>query len=68
MSYNNNNFTWDPASAGRKFWNDSTVTIGVPGVVSIEKNTPPHDPNKDAYRNCSKCGKHYNYHKNGKCP
>lgn len=62
-----NNFSWDPSSAGRKLFHDSSITIGVPGVVSIEKQTPPNDPKKDAYRNCSKCGKHWNYHKNGKC-
>jgi len=61
------NFSWDPMSAGRKFFHDSTITVGVPGV-SISKQTPPNDPQKDAYRNCKKCGKHYNYHKNGKCP
>ena len=63
----NNNYSWDPASAGRKFIKDATITVGIPGVVSIEKKTPPHDPKNDAYRACGKCGKHWNFHKNGKC-
>lgn len=67
MSSNNTNvFVWDPASAGRKLFHDSTITINA-GPVSVSKDTPPNDPNKDAYRNC-KCGKHYNYHKGGQCP
>ena len=64
----NNNFSWDPISAGKKFLHDSTITVGIPGIVSISKKTPHNDPQKDAYRNCSKCHKHWNYHINGKCP
>ena len=70
---NNNNFSWDPWSAGRKALGDNggaNVTVGIPGVVSIEQKAPStiYDSKKDSYRNCSKCGKHWNYHKNGQCP
>lgn len=66
-------FSWDPASAGRKFFGDNggaNITVGVPGVVTIEQKSPGmgYSPEKDSYRNCSRCGKHYNYHRNGKCP
>lgn len=65
-------FKWSPASAFRKATSDITVNVCSPTpVVSVCKtvtSTPPHDPSKDAYRNCSNCGKHLNYHKGGKCP
>ncbi len=67
----NNQFKWDPASAARKLGSGITINISTPTpVVSVGKSfdlTQP-DPKKDAYRNCSACGKHYNYHKDGKCP
>lgn len=64
-------FHWDPISAGRKLVSDSTVNVNVSGgpvSAGISKNIPKHDPKQDAYRNCSICGRHYNYHKNGQCP
>jgi predicted nucleic acid-binding Zn ribbon protein len=61
-------FSWDPISAGRKLFGDSHVTLGIPGVASIEKDIGPSNPEQDAYRNCSRCGKHWNYHVNGHCP
>jgi len=67
MSNNSNVFVWDPVSAGRKFYNDSTITVST-GVVSVSKDTPKHNPEKDAYRNCANCGRHINYHTNGQCP
>lgn len=60
-------FSWDPVSAGKKLVCDTTITGSI-GVISISKNTPANDPEKNAYRNCSKCGKHYNYHNGGQCP
>ncbi len=61
-------FTWDASSAAKKFMSGSKVDIGIPGVVSISKDVPIfHDKQNDAYRKCSACGKHYNYHKDGKC-
>jgi hypothetical protein len=63
----NNQFSWDPAAAGRKLWKDTTVTVGGP-VISVSKTTPPHNPKTDAYRACKNCGKHINYHTNGNCP
>lgn len=63
----NNTFQWDPMSAGRKFIKGADITIGLPSVASITRKTDPHDPKTDAYRSCSKCGKHWNLHKNGKC-
>lgn len=65
-------FKWDAGSAFRKATSGIDLTISTPTpVVSIGKTIPitkPHDPSKDAFRNCSLCGKHYNYHKGGKCP
>lgn len=65
-------FKWDPSSAGRKLVSGITLNVSTPTpIVSVGKSfpiTPDHNPKKDAYRNCSSCGKHYNYHKNGKCP
>ena len=55
-------FQWDPISAGRKFIHNTDVTVSV-GVISATKNTGEHNKDKDAYRNCSICGKHFNYHK-----
>lgn len=67
-----NKFSWDAESAFRKGVSGITLDISTPTpIISIGKSfevTPPNDPKKDAYRNCSKCGKHYNYHKNGQCP
>ena len=67
-----NNFQWDPASAGRKIISDIQVNISTPTpIVSVSKSIPitkPHDPKTDAYRACSNCGKHWNFHVNGKCP
>ena len=60
-------FKWSPASAMRKAVSD--VTIGVnAGIVSVSKQIGPNDDKRDAYRNCSKCNKHINYHRNGECP
>ena len=59
-------FKWDPISAGIKFVHntDITVSVGVGiGSISATKNTGEHNKEKDAYRNCAICGKHYNYHK-----
>jgi hypothetical protein len=40
-----------------------SLNVGV-GVASISKPlTGPNNPEKDAYRNCSNCNTHYNYHK-----
>lgn len=63
----NNTFSWDPISAGRKLVSDSSVTISG-GPVSATKNIGPNNPQQDAYRNCSRCGRHLNYHRNGQCP
>lgn len=66
------NFRWDMGSAVRKATSGVTVNVCTPTpVVSVCKSgqlTQDHNPNKDAYRNCSACGKHWNYHSNGKCP
>jgi hypothetical protein len=59
-------FNWSAQSAIRKATSDLSINISIP-PVSITKTTTTHDPSKDAYRNCSNCGKHINYHKDGKC-
>ena len=63
MSSNNcNNFSWNPFSAIKKLASDLTLNVG--SGISISKPiTGPNDPLKDAFRNCSNCGKHYNFHK-----
>lgn len=62
-------FNWSANSAFNKIKSDVSIGVGIPGIISISKKiTDPYDPNKDAYRACSKCGKHINYHINGKCP
>jgi hypothetical protein len=64
-------FKWSPSSAFNKLTSGITVTVSTPTpVISIGKEFPitqPHDPKTDAYRNCSRCGKHLNYHVNGNC-
>ncbi len=67
MSSNDNTFKWDPVSFGRKLASDSSITING-GPISATKNIGPNDPKRDAYRNCSNCGKHINFHNGGKCP
>ena len=64
-------FEWSAKSAFNKAISGTTISICTPTpVISICKSselTQLNDPNKDAYRNCKNCGKHYNYHTNGKC-
>lgn len=65
-------FKWDHRSAVRKGFSGVQVQISTPTpVFSVSKtiaSTPPHDPEKDAYRNCASCGRHWNYHSGSKCP
>jgi hypothetical protein len=64
-------FTWDKQSAFNKLTSGMKFKVETPTpIVKVKKTfelTKPNDPEKDAYRKCSKCGKHYNFHKNGKC-
>ncbi len=63
---NNDNFKWSAVSAFRKLTSGLYINIG--NNISITKQlTPDNNPQRDAYRNCSNCNKHYNFHKNGKC-
>ena len=68
----NNKYKWDGKSALRKAFSDINVTVSTPTpIISVNKSvqvTKPHNPKTDAYRCCANCGKHYNFHKNGKCP
>ncbi len=65
------NYKWDANSALRKATSDISVNICLPAhIVAVCKAiqiTGPNDPNKDAFRNCAACGKHVNFHVNGKC-
>ncbi len=61
-------FSWSHQSALRKLSSDMSFKVGIPGVVELNKTTTTHNPMTDAYRGCSNCGKHYNYHNGGKCP
>ena len=64
-------FEWSAKSALNKAMSGITVSVCTPTpVISVCKSsdlTQPNDKNKDAYRNCKNCGRHYNYHTNGKC-
>ena len=62
-------YTWDPMSFGRKLISDTSITVGSVNSVSVTKHIGPNDSKRDAYRNCAKCHKHFNYHGiNGECP
>ena len=67
------NFKWDAKSALRKASSDVSVSVCLPlptHIVAVCKSlqvTGANDPNKDAFRKCAACGKHYNFHVNGKC-
>nr|AEX63248.1 hypothetical protein mv_R1046 [Moumouvirus Monve] len=60
-------YEWSATSAFTKFFSDATITVNFPGG-SFSKQTPACDRERHAYRNCAKCGRHYNYHKGGFCP
>lgn len=62
-SITDHNFLWDPISAGTKFLNGTTITVGI-GVINLSKPIETNfNKEQHAYRNCAICGKHYNYHK-----
>lgn len=61
-------FDWSAKSAFRKATSDLTLNVGIPFVRVSKPITGPHNPQTDAYRACSRCGRHYNYHRDGKCP
>jgi len=61
------NYSWDQKSAFRKATSNVTVTVTA-GPISVGKETTSHNPKTDAYRSCSNCKKHVNYHKDSKCP
>jgi hypothetical protein len=68
-----NKFKLDKKSCLNKLKSNVSINVGLSllPIVSISKEiqiTGPHDPEKDAYRKCERCGKHYNLHKNGYCP
>jgi hypothetical protein len=56
------NFNWDAKSALSKTVSDISVSINLPGVSITKQVSGPYNPEKDAYRNCSNCHNHYNYH------
>jgi len=64
-------FSWDSKSAFKKATSGIDVVISTPTpIVSLSKSiqlTPPNNPNENAFRKCQNCGKHWNFHKNGKC-
>ena len=69
----NSTYKWDPGSAANKLKSGITLNVSIPvaPLTSVGKSIPITKPNndlKDAYRKCSNCGKHYNYHKGGLCP
>lgn len=64
----NKKFSWDVKSAMRKATSNVSVSVGVTPIYVTKELTGPHNQKTDAYRACSNCGKHINYHKNGSCP
>ena len=64
-------YEWSAKSALNKAFSGITINACTPtpiiSVCKTEELTQPNDPNKDAYRDCKNCGKHKNYHTNGKC-
>lgn len=57
-----NNYRWDGWSAGRKLFSD--IDIGISrGPIKVNKRISAND-GTDAYRRCSGCQKHFNYHGN----
>lgn len=61
-------FSWDSKSALRKLSSGLSVTVGVTPIHVHKTITGDHNPKTDAYRSCSNCGKHINYHKGETCP
>lgn len=62
-----NNFKWDPASAARKAASDCYISVGT-SHLSVTKYTGETNRERDAYRNCQNCKRHFNYHRDGRCP
>ena len=63
-----NTFKWDAGSAIRKGLSNTTVHFA-PGGVGVDVKLPETIAKKDdAYRRCSRCHRHWNYHKGGECP
>ena len=60
-------YKWSSESALRKLKSDLTLSVTIPSVTITKKITESHNPKKDAYRACSNCGQHINFHKDGKC-
>ncbi|AKI78877.1 hypothetical protein [Acanthamoeba polyphaga mimivirus] len=61
-------YSWDVGSAWRKFGSDVTLSINM-GPVSVSKQiTGSCNREVDAYRCCSRCGRHFNFHSGGFCP
>lgn len=62
-------YEWSASSAFRKLGSGLWLTVDGPGGLSLSKQiTDDCNREKDAYRNCKNCGRHYNYHRNGRCP
>ena len=70
-SNSSESYNWDSVSFFRKLSSDVTYQVGNEStIVKITKSTTTHNPKTDAYRSCSNCHKHVNYHssENKKCP
>lgn len=52
------NYRWSFPSAFKKLTSNGSVNVG-PFSKQI---TGPNNPEKNAYRNCLNCDKHFNYH------
>ncbi|AEQ32779.1 hypothetical protein CE11_00120 [Megavirus courdo11] len=61
-------YEWSSESAFNKLKSDLSVSINMPFISISKQITPSCDRERDAYRNCAKCGRHFNYHSNGSCP
>nr|WBF71139.1 hypothetical protein [Megavirus caiporensis] len=61
-------YEWSTESAFNKLKSDLSVSINMPFISISKQITPSCDRERDAYRNCAKCGRHFNYHRSGFCP
>ncbi len=66
--FKDHRYDWDSSAALRKAMSNTSITVSA-GPVRVTKQVfGPNNSSKFSFRNCSKCGKHVNFHNNGWCP
>ena len=69
LTENPNYFSWDKKSTMRKATSNMSASVNLGPVTITKQLTGDYNPETDAIRNCSNCGRHYNFHDmDGKCP